>query len=263
MRSCEYVWISHGHPDHLNVDSEPYYCGKKILLPDHVGGRIRRGFQEAGLDVTVLKDGVWHKLSDRIRVLCLANYMQDGILLIDVNGRLLVNMNDANWLCGWLLFIRRIVKQFDKSFLLHLTNHGDADMINLRDEEGRLMLRNQLVERPPLDDQIQIRMNAFGTRGFIPFIRFTGIKGRTASGPRNTRSDWTNTARIRQKVVTPTYRAGFFPPSFDIAALPTSSRNYAPVRRRRSCMNRSTSTTAGVTNSRRTTRRKPPAISRR
>ena len=169
VRNCKYVWISHGHPDHLNADSESYYLDKKILLPDHAGGRIRRGFQEAGFDVTVLKDRVWRRLSDRIRVVCLANYNQDGILLIDVNGRLLINMNDANWTHGWLSFIRGVAKRFDKSFLLHLTNHGDADMINIRDEEGRLMLRNKLVEKPPLDGDIRRQMDVFGARGFIPF----------------------------------------------------------------------------------------------
>jgi len=169
VRNCQYVWISHGHPDHLNADSEPYYVDKKILLPDHAGGRIRRRFQEAGLDVTVLKDRVWHRLSERIRVLCLANYMQDGILLIDVGGQLLVNMNDANWQCGWLWFIRGVVKRFDQSFLLHLTNHGDADMINIRDEDGRLLLSSRLAEKPRLDGDIQRQMDLFGTSGFIPF----------------------------------------------------------------------------------------------
>ena len=169
VRNCQYVWISHGHPDHLNADSEPYYVDKKILLPDHAGGRIRRRFQEAGLDVTVLKDRVWHRLSERIRVLCLANYMQDGILLIDVGGQLLVNMNDANWQYGWLWFIRGVVKRFDQSFLLHLTNHGDADMVNIRDEDGRLLLSSRLAEKPRLDGDIQRQMDLFGTSGFIPF----------------------------------------------------------------------------------------------
>ena len=169
VRNSEYVWISHGHPDHLNADSEPYYLGKKILLPDHAGGRIRNGFEEAGFDVTVLKDRVWHRLSDRIRVVCVANHNQDGILLVDVNGRLLVNMNDANWTHGWLPFIRGVVKRFDKSFLLRLTSHGDADMINIRDEEGRLLLRGKLVEKPPLDGEIQRQLDLFGVKGFIPF----------------------------------------------------------------------------------------------
>ena len=168
VKNSEYVWISHGHPDHLNADSEPFYLDKKILLPDHVGGRILKGFQAAGLDVTVLKDRTWHQLSERIRVACLANHNQDGILLIDLNGRLLVNMNDATWQHGWLAFIRGVVKRFDKSFLLRLTGYGSADMINLRDEDGRLVLPDHLLNKPTLRGVVQNQL-VFGTTGFIPF----------------------------------------------------------------------------------------------
>jgi L-ascorbate metabolism protein UlaG (beta-lactamase superfamily) len=37
IKSCEYVWISHGHPDHLSGESLDMLKNKKILLPDHVG----------------------------------------------------------------------------------------------------------------------------------------------------------------------------------------------------------------------------------
>lgn len=40
IERSEFVWISHGHPDHLNPDSESYFLGKKILLPNHFGARI-------------------------------------------------------------------------------------------------------------------------------------------------------------------------------------------------------------------------------
>lgn len=167
--NSKYVWISHGHPDHLNADSESFYLDKKILLPDHVGGRIHKGFQAAGLDVTVMKDRAWYQLSDRIRVACLANFNQDGILLIDINGRLLVNMNDATSLHGWLSFIRGVVKRFDKSFLLKLTSYGCADMINFRDEEGRLKLPSHLLQKHSLHEQIRNEVAVFGTTGFMPF----------------------------------------------------------------------------------------------
>lgn len=169
VKSSKYVWFSHGHPDHLNADSESYYLGKKILLPDHVGGRIHKSLLAAGLDVTVLKDRTWHQLSDRVRVVSLANHNQDGILLVDINGRLLINMNDATWMHGWLSFIRGIVKRFDKSFLLRLISHGDADMINFRDEEGSLILSSRLLERPPLYEDVQKEAAVFGATGFIPF----------------------------------------------------------------------------------------------
>ena len=41
--NSEYIWFSHGHPDHLNSASLKRLYGKKILLPDHVGSRIYEG----------------------------------------------------------------------------------------------------------------------------------------------------------------------------------------------------------------------------
>jgi hypothetical protein len=47
---------------------------KKILLPDHVGGRIADDMRRLKFDVTVLEDRVWTQLSPRIRVLTIADY---------------------------------------------------------------------------------------------------------------------------------------------------------------------------------------------
>ncbi|TMD62690.1 MAG: MBL fold metallo-hydrolase, partial [Chloroflexi bacterium] len=40
IQKCEYVWISHGHPDHLSGDSLKLLSNKKVLVPDHVGARV-------------------------------------------------------------------------------------------------------------------------------------------------------------------------------------------------------------------------------
>src|SRR5438270_37421 len=96
IKRTKYVWISHGHPDHLSAESLELVKDATILLPDHVGGRIRDGLLHQGLKVNVLKDRRWYSLSDHIRVLSIADYNQDGILLVDINGRLLVNLNDAS-----------------------------------------------------------------------------------------------------------------------------------------------------------------------
>lgn len=42
IRGAEYVWFSHGHPDHLNSESLALLRDRRILLPAHFGGRIRR-----------------------------------------------------------------------------------------------------------------------------------------------------------------------------------------------------------------------------
>src|SRR5678816_2684388 len=34
--ASDYIWISHGHPDHMHVDSlEMLPKGKRVLVPDH------------------------------------------------------------------------------------------------------------------------------------------------------------------------------------------------------------------------------------
>ena len=133
--AAPYIWFSHGHPDHLNPRSVERLRHAAILLPDHVGGRIRDDLESSGYRVTVLPDGEWVGLSRRIRVLCLSDYIQDAVLLVDVGGRLFINMNDSGARAR-LRRIPRIARQFRHSYLLRLAGYGDADMINLFDEEG-------------------------------------------------------------------------------------------------------------------------------
>src|SRR5207302_7535884 len=74
ISGCKFVWISHGHPDHLSPSSLEMLRGKTFLLPDHVGGRICRGLKDSGFEVTVLKNRQWYPLSNQIRVLSIADY---------------------------------------------------------------------------------------------------------------------------------------------------------------------------------------------
>jgi L-ascorbate metabolism protein UlaG (beta-lactamase superfamily) len=41
IENAKYVWFSHGHPDHLNPSSINRLRHSSILLPDHVGNRIK------------------------------------------------------------------------------------------------------------------------------------------------------------------------------------------------------------------------------
>lgn len=167
IEQCRFVWISHGHPDHLSPRSLGRLRGKTMLLPDHQGGRIFQSFKEQGYDVQVLKSGEWRPLSDRIKVLCISDYNQDGVLLVDVNGRLIVNLNDASD-NGWGRFVAKIVRQYDVSFLLRLSGYGDADMIHLFDDQGRPIPPRAARKIAP-GVEISGLMRQFGTRYFIPF----------------------------------------------------------------------------------------------
>lgn len=167
IADTRFVWLSHGHPDHLDSRSLKPLKDKELLLPDHIGKRIENDMKEQGYRVTVLTDRKWYPLSERIRVLCISDFNQDAILLIDINDRLVVNMNDASNL-GWESYVRKIVKGYDKSFLLALSSrYGDADMINFFDEDGnRVPLRENI---PAIGRRNALRAENIGAKAFIPF----------------------------------------------------------------------------------------------
>jgi len=167
IKNCDFVWISHGHPDHLSSESLRLLSNKKILLPDHVGGRIFQGFKEDGYDVHVLKDRVWNKITDRIKIMSICDYNQDAVLLVEINGHLVVNTNDASD-HGWQYFVKKVIRNYDVSFLLSLSGFGDADMINFFDENGS-RITPSAAGRPPVGKTIAARTEMFGARYFIPF----------------------------------------------------------------------------------------------
>jgi len=167
IRGSEYVWLSHGHPDHLQAESLEQLRDKKILLPDHVGGRISASLKEQGYDVQIMADRQWYPLSGRVRALCISDLNQDAVLLLDINGRLVFDRNDASD-HGWESYVRGIIKQYDVSFLLALSSRfGDADMINYFDESGRRIPARENV--PALGARNAHRTETIGARYFVPF----------------------------------------------------------------------------------------------
>lgn len=167
VKACRSIWISHGHPDHLSHESLALLRDKEILVPDHYGGRIRAELLADGFRVRVLADGVWYPLSERLRVLCISDYYQDAVLLVDLDGHLVVDANDASDR-GVGAFLRDRVREFRASYLLALTGYGDADMINFVDEQGR-RIEPAAARKEPLGPGIEGILNTFGIRHFVPF----------------------------------------------------------------------------------------------
>jgi hypothetical protein len=165
-RACRYVWLSHGHPDHLNLPSLELFRDRPILLSDHVGGRIARDLRALGFQVTVLQCGRWVELSPRLRVAAIANFNQDAVLLIDLDGHLLIDANDAGDR-GASRFFRREMARFKSTFLACLTGYGDADMINFFDEQGHQIVP-AAATREPVGPKIAGLLAHYGIRHFVP-----------------------------------------------------------------------------------------------
>jgi hypothetical protein len=165
--AAPYIWLSHGHPDHMHMPSLQQLRDKTILIPDHVGGRIRDFLAGEGFRVEVLRDRQWRSLSPRVRVCCLADFNQDASLLVDIDGTLIVDANDASER-GWADVVRRATRAAAPTFLLALSGYGDADMINYFDEVGERILPYAAKKIPP-GPAIDARMQRLGARFFIPF----------------------------------------------------------------------------------------------
>lgn len=164
--ACRYLWISHGHPDHLSLESLDKLRDKRILLADHYGGRIRGELEDLGYDVRVLPDGLWVQLSERCRVMCIADVFQDATLLVDLGGHLIVNSNDCGDHGGGAL-LRSISARYDSSFLCALTGWGDADMIHFHDESGR-RIEPPVARRTPLGPGVHGLLSYYGIKRYAP-----------------------------------------------------------------------------------------------
>jgi len=170
IKSSEFLFFSHGHPDHLNPNSINKFKNKKILLADHYGNRIVSALKSEGYSVKVVPDRQWVDLSKKVKIFCITTQIQNSVLLIDVNGILFVDLNDAHIdKCGRL--IRSITKTYKHIYLLSLSGWGDADMINFYDDEGNF-IEPLAANKPPVGGQLSILAKAIGANKIIPFSSF-------------------------------------------------------------------------------------------
>ena len=170
IKQSKYCWFSHGHPDHLNCDSLYLVKDKQILLPNHYGDRIYNDLKNQGYSVKILKDKKWYNLSKNISVLCIAHSNQDAILLINMDGKLILNFNDCpmpDIFCK--KYISKIIKKSSKSFLLKLSGFGDADMINYYDQDNNFIPRTPIKDRESIGSRMSKIVDQLGINYFIPF----------------------------------------------------------------------------------------------
>lgn len=133
---CPYIWISHGHPDHLHHESLTLIPRSvRLLIPDHYDRDIHDFLVGEGFDVTVLPFKTWVPVEAGLRVMCLDNPNQDAILVVEAGDALIIDLNDSP-LCGEGPFLRHLGRRYAKRFVLALTA-VDADMMNIIDAGGR------------------------------------------------------------------------------------------------------------------------------
>jgi hypothetical protein len=140
-QDSEFIWISHGHPDHLHHESlEIIPKSAKILLPDHYDREIYNFLCDLGFTVEILRYRTWRRLHPALEVLCIDNENQDAILVARFGNALVLNLNDSPY-SGEESFLHSLVKHHpnDRLFVLQLCSI-DADMRNFIDGTGQRVL---------------------------------------------------------------------------------------------------------------------------
>jgi len=130
IKNSKYLFLSHGHPDHIDPDSFELFKDKTLLIADHYGDRI---FNELSKQYKCikLKSNVWFEISKNIRIKSFADWNQDSTILIEIAKKdIILNLNDAK-ARGWSRTIKNILKNYKNRFLLKLVNGADVDMLNL------------------------------------------------------------------------------------------------------------------------------------
>ena len=167
--SSKYIFFSHGHPDHLNPDSIHKFKNNTIILGDHVGKRILSDLKSQGFKVMVLKERVWTELSKNVSVMSISTKIQDTILIIKIKDDIFINLNDAGPMN--YRFIKKVVKNYKRKFLLSISGWGAADMINFYDKDDKFV-EPLAASKHPVGDYLSLIAKLFDANYVIPFSSF-------------------------------------------------------------------------------------------
>ena len=174
LAKCKFIFISHFHPDHLNLASLRNFKGATILLAQHYGSRVEQELRSAGFTVLNLPSAKWISLGKSTRVMLFNNELQDSALMVEIDDgkskSLLVNLNDSGAI-GFVTSVARLAASYENSIYLALHGYGDADMINLFDKNGHRIIP-AAANKFPIGKDFSACMRKFKCNIAVPFSSF-------------------------------------------------------------------------------------------
>ena len=173
LAKCKFKFISHFHPDHLNLASLRHFKSATILLAQHYGSRVERELRSAGFTVLNLPSRKWISIGMNTRVMLFNNELQDSALMIELDDdskSLLYNLHDSGAI-GFVASVARLAASYENSIYLGLNGYGDADMINIFDKNGN-RIAPAAANKFPVGKDINACMKKFKCNIAIPFSSF-------------------------------------------------------------------------------------------
>ena len=81
IKNSKFLFLSHGHPDHVDPESFKLFENKTLLVGDHYGDRMYNDLKEK-YNCIKLKSNSWFEISKNIRIKSFADWNQDSSILI-------------------------------------------------------------------------------------------------------------------------------------------------------------------------------------
>ena len=120
--NSKFIFISHFHPDHLNLASLRHCKKSTIILAQHFGSRVENELRRVGFDVISLPSRKWINIGEKTKIMIFNNELQDSALLVELTDNrgqksLILNLNDTGGY-GFEKEIASISKKYKNSFYL-------------------------------------------------------------------------------------------------------------------------------------------------
>lgn len=167
VKDSPFIWISHGHPDHLHPESlELLPRDKVIMVADLYSREVHDTIADMGFEVRILPYKKWVRLSPELEVLCLDNVNQDAILLMRFGDALLINLNDSP-LSGEFGFLKRTIAAHpnDKIFAFKLLGVA-ADMLNFINADDQFITDPADDYKPGCVRAVATELGRLGVKNF-------------------------------------------------------------------------------------------------
>lgn len=149
IKSARFIWMSHGHPDHLNQESLDALRHAIFLIPAHCNKRILNDLTRQGVCAVEVRTNEWLPLSANVKIMTFPDWNQDAACILAIgDDACVLNLNDGFGF-GSEWSIKKHLSPFATRFCLKLINYGDGDMFNFQDETGaRILPSLQGIEAP-------------------------------------------------------------------------------------------------------------------
>jgi len=170
IKKSKFVWLSHGHPDHIDPDSFDLFNDKIVLIADHYGDRIFNDLSKKYKCIK-LKSNKWFEISKNVRIKSYSDWNQDSTLIIEILKKdIILNLNDGQ-AHGWSKDIKETIKNYKNRFLLRLVGWGDADMINFYNHHNDFILP-LAANKKPCGETYSYYLKKWNCNIAIPFSTF-------------------------------------------------------------------------------------------